>query len=141
MNPSNTPHLPIGAAAKAAGVGIDTIRYYEREGLLPAPRRRPSGYRDYDGDVVARLRFIRRAKDLGFSLADIRDLLALSQDREQGVAGVKARAQARLVDVEQRIAELRRMQRGLKKLSKACPGHGKPEQCPILRSLADGGSP
>jgi MerR family copper efflux transcriptional regulator len=81
--------ITIGAVARRAGVGIDTIRYYEREGLLPKPRRRASGYRDYGSEVVERLRFIRRAKDLGFTLEEIRELLALSTDRERGVKTVK----------------------------------------------------
>jgi MerR family copper efflux transcriptional regulator len=135
MNTSANPHLSIGAAAREAGVGVDTIRYYEREGLLPEPRRRASGYRDYDAGAITQLRFIRRAKGLGFSLGDIRELLTLSQDREQGVAGVKARAEGRLADVEHRIRELRRMQRGLKELIDACPGHGKLGACPILTAL------
>ena len=84
------PHITIGAVARRAGVGIDTIRYYEREGLLPEPQRRASGYRDYGPDVVERLRFIRRAKDLGFTLEEIRELLALSTDRERGVKTVSA---------------------------------------------------
>ena len=93
MNTSPATHYRIGAAAREAGVGVDTIRYYEREGLLPEPRRRPSGYRDYDAGPIGQLRFIRRAKELGFSLDDIRELLALSTDRNRGVAGVKARAE------------------------------------------------
>lgn len=136
MDTGRNPHMSIGVVARHAGIGIDTIRYYEREGLLPAPRRRASGYRDYDAGAIERLRFIRRAKDLGFSLEEIRELLALSTDRERGVKGVRQRAQARLDAVEQRIRELRRMQRGLKQLIAACPGHGALEQCPILRALS-----
>lgn len=136
MNTHAPTHLRIGALAREAGVGVDTIRYYEREGLLPEPRRRASGYRDYDAGAVTQLRFIRRAKTLGFSLDDIRELLALSADRGQGVAGVKARAEARLADVEHRIRELRRVQRGLKQLIDACPGHGELAQCPILKALS-----
>jgi MerR family copper efflux transcriptional regulator len=135
MDTQTTRHVTIGAVARRAGVGIDTIRYYEREGLLPAPRRRASGYRDYEPDVVERLRFIRRAKDLGFTLEEIRELLALSTDRERGVKTVKQRAEARLGEVEQRIRELQRMKRGLKQLIDACPGHGPLEHCPILRAL------
>lgn len=130
------PTLTIGRAAREAGVGVDTIRYYEREGLLPTPRRTSSGYRQYGVDALAQLQFIRRAKDLGFSLDDIRELLALTGDRERGVAGVKSRAQARLDDVEHRIGELRRMQRGLNQLIKACPGHGALGACPILKALS-----
>ncbi|MCE5232910.1 MAG: heavy metal-responsive transcriptional regulator [Mizugakiibacter sp.] len=137
MNTPNAPHLTIGAVAQRAGVAIDTIRYYEREGLLPAPRRRASGYRDYDAAAVERLRFIRRAKELGFSLDGIRELLALSADRERGVRGVKQRAEARLGEVERRIRELQRVHRGLKLLIGACPGHGALERCPILRALGE----
>jgi MerR family copper efflux transcriptional regulator len=135
MDTKPATHLSIGAVAKRAHVGIDMIRYYEREGLLPAPRRRLSGYRDYDAAAVARLRFIRRAKELGFTLEEIRELLALSADRERGVRGVKQRAQARLVEVENRIAQMQRMRRGLKRLIDACPGHGALDECPILHAL------
>jgi MerR family copper efflux transcriptional regulator len=135
MNTPSTQHFTIGAAARRAGVGIDTIRYYERASLLPPPPRRASGYRDYGSGTVERLRFIRRAKDLGFSLQDIRELLALSTDRERGVKSVKQRAEARLAQIEQRIRELQRVKRGLKQLIAACPGHGALEQCPILRAL------
>jgi MerR family copper efflux transcriptional regulator len=138
MDTDTNSHLSIGVVARRAGIGIDTIRYYEREGLLPAPRRRASGYRDYDAGAIEQLRFIRRAKDLGFSLDEIRELLALSTDRERGVKGVKQRAQVRLDAVEQRIRELKRMQKGLKQLIAACPGHGALEHCPILRALSGG---
>ena len=135
MNTQPAQHITIGAVARRAGVGIDTIRYYERMSLLPKPQRRVSGYRDYGPDAVERLRFIRRAKDLGFTLEEIRELLALSTDRERGVKTVKQRAEARLDEVEQRIRELQRMKRGLKQLIDACPGHGALEHCPILRAL------
>lgn len=129
--------LTIGAVAKRAGVAIDTIRYYEREGLLPEPARRPSGYRSYGEGTVAQLRFIRRAKALGFTLEEIRGLLALSADRQRGVEAVKRRAQQRLAGIEARIAELERVRAGLAELIEACPGHGAPEQCPILRALGE----
>ncbi|SEJ48476.1 heavy metal-responsive transcriptional regulator [Frateuria terrea] len=133
--------LTIGAVAKRAGVAIDTIRYYEREGLLPEPTRRPSGYRSYGEGTVAQLRFIRRAKNLGFTLEEIRELLALSADRQRGVKAVRQRAQRRLADIEARIAELERVRAGLAELVEACPGHGAPEQCPILRALSGEGRP
>src|SRR6185312_7994927 len=98
-----TSPLTIGAVAKRVGVAIDTIRYYEREGLLPEPERRASGYRSYREGTIAQLRFIRRAKDLGFTLEEIRELLALSADRQRGVKAVKRRAQQRLAAIEQRI--------------------------------------
>ena len=109
---TQTSSLTIGAVAKRVGVAIDTIRYYEREGLLPEPLRRASGYRSYDESTVTQLRFIRRAKDLGFTLEEIRELLALSADRQRGVKAVKQRAEQRLAAIEQRIAELQRVRDG-----------------------------
>lgn len=137
MNTQTSSHLPIGAVARGAGVGIDTIRYYEREGLLPPPRRRASGYRDYDRGAIDRLKFIRRAKALGFTLDDIRKLLALSADHERGVRDVKQRAEDRLAKLDLRIQELQRMRRGLKHLIARCPGRGDPETCPILHALTE----
>lgn len=135
MNTQTPSHMTIGGVARASGVGIDTVRFYEREGLLPKPQRRASGYRDYAPATVQRLCFIRRAKELGFSLDEIRELLALSSDRERGVRGVKQRAESRLAEVERRIRELKRIQRGLKHLIDACPGHGSLDACPILAAL------
>jgi MerR family copper efflux transcriptional regulator len=134
MDISRSP-LTIGAVAKRVGVAIDTIRYYEREGLLPEPQRRASGYRSYGEGTVVQLRFIRRAKHLGFTLEEIRELLALSADRQRGVKAVKKRAQQRLAAIEQRILELQRVRDGLAQLVDSCPGHGAPEECPILRAL------
>ena len=128
--------LTIGKLAQQAGVNIDTIRYYERSGLLPVPQRRASGYRDYSSDAVARLQFIRRAKLLGFSLEDITELLSLSGRRD--VKAVKAAAQARLESVEQKISELQRVRKGLRKLIDACPGHGDLDACPIISALSQG---
>lgn len=134
---TQTSSLTIGAVAKRVGVAIDTIRYYEREGLLPEPERRASGYRSYGEDALAQLRFIRRAKGLGFTLEEIRELLLLSSDRRRGVKAVKQRAARRLAAIDQRIAELQRVRDGLAQLVQSCPGHGAPEQCPILRALTD----
>jgi MerR family copper efflux transcriptional regulator len=128
--------MTIGRLAKAAGVNIDTIRYYERHGLLPRAARRESGYREYARADVARLTFIRRAKELGFSLGDIAELLSLSTDNNNGVRGVKRKAEERLADIERKIAELKRVQRGLKTLIDACPGHGELEACPIVAALS-----
>jgi MerR family copper efflux transcriptional regulator len=127
--------MTIGQLAKRAGVNIDTIRYYERNGLMPQPVRRASGYREYDDAAAARLRFILRAKDLGFTLAEIAELLSLSADRD--VRGVKRRAEQRLEQVEHKIAELERVRRGLKTLIDACPGHGDLAQCPIVAALSE----
>ena len=128
--------LTISPLARQAGVGIDTVRYYERMGLLPEPPRRASGYRVYPADTLQRLQFIRRAKNLGFSLEEIKELLELSSHSASGVSAVKASAAAKLKDVEERIAELERMRDGLRQLVDACPGHGAPQDCPILNALA-----
>ena len=128
------PTMTIGRLAKQAGVNIDTIRYYERNGLIPEAVRRASGYREYELSDVERLRFILRAKDLGFTLAEVGELLSLSADRD--VRGVKRRAEQRLEQVEHKIKELRRVRRGLKTLIDACPGHGDLECCPIVAALS-----
>ncbi len=123
----------IGQLAQRAGVAIDTVRYYERNGLLPPSGRLASGYRRYGDIELKRLRFIRRAKVLGFTLEDIRGLLSLSD--EQNVAEVRTAAQGKLADIEQRIAELERVRDGLRRLIAACPGHGRADACPILNAL------
>jgi len=128
-------NFSIGKLAESAGVAIDTVRYYERNGLLQPAGRLASGYRRYGEAELRRLRFIRRAKTLGFSLEDIRTLLELSAERS--VAKVKRAAQLKLADIEARIAELERVGAGLRKLIAACPGHGRAEACPILNALTD----
>lgn len=127
--------LSIGQIAEQAGVAIDTVRYYERNGLLAPAGRLESGYRRYGASELRRLRFIRRAKGLGFTLDDIRALLALSDERE--VAEVKRAAQRKLDDIDHRIAELQRVRAGLNTLIAACPGHGRAEACPILNALSN----
>jgi MerR family copper efflux transcriptional regulator len=118
-------------------------REYRHDPLLRAPRVAAAriasrvGYREYEADDVARLSFIRRAKDLGFSLAYIAELLSLSHDRRD-VRGVKRKAEEHLADVERKIAELKRVQRGLKTLIDACPGHGDLATCPIVAALTTG---
>lgn len=125
--------LGIGQLAKRGGVGIDTVRYYERHGLLTPRSRLASGYRRYGDIEVARLRFIRRAQGLGFTLKEIKQLLALSAQRDVG--RVKRSAQGKLLNVQARIAALERVRDGLATLIAACPGHGRAAECPILRAL------
>jgi Zn(II)-responsive transcriptional regulator len=127
-------NLGIGQLAKRAGVAVDTVRYYERNQLLAPAGRLASGYRRYGESELKRLRFIRRAKTLGFTLRDIRSLLSLSAERN--VAKVRRAAEAKLTDIEQRIAELQRIRKGLRTLIAACPGHGRAEACPILNALS-----
>ena len=128
--------MQIGLLAKRAGVPIDTVRYYERNGILPPPERQASGYRAYTERDVERLRFLRRAKALGFTLVEIRDLLELSSRRDDDMGSLKATASEKLADVEQKLAELSRIRDGLRVLVDACPGHGALERCPILAALA-----
>ncbi|TDR45642.1 MerR family transcriptional regulator [Tahibacter aquaticus] len=124
----------IGELAKRAGVAIDTVRYYERGQLLAPAQRSASGYRHYTQTELKRLHFIRRAKSLGFSLEDIRTLLALSDNAD--IAQVKRAAIDKLADVDQRITELTRIRTGLQTLITACPGHGRADACPILNALS-----
>lgn len=128
--------MQIGQLMKRTGVPVDTIRYYESHGILPPASRRESGYRDYDEQDVARIRFVRRAKHLGFSLREIRELLDLSGRPDGDMAAVRAAAAEKLAEVDIRIAELRRVRDGLHRLVEACPGHGDREGCPILAALS-----
>ena len=127
--------LTIGQVARQAGIGVETVRFYEREGLLQEPSRRASGYRQYPEDVVARLRFIRRAKELGFSLKEIKELLALRVDPTTTCWEVKEQAEAKITDIDGKIASLLRMKRALVKLTATCRGQGPTSECPILDAL------
>src|SRR5919106_6046 len=102
--------MTIGQVAKHAGVGVETVRFYERRGLLDAPPRRASGYRQYSPDVVRRIQFIKRAKDLGFSLREICELLSLRVDPDTTCDEVKQRAEAKIADIKTKLRDLRRMQ-------------------------------
>lgn len=125
----------IGKVAAQAGVGIDTVRFYERGGLLKRPRRTASGYRLYDSDDVARLRFIRRAKALGFSLDEIAELLALNDGGGQRHS-VREIAERRLAELAQRIEELERVRRTLSHLVHECrSGDGPLAGCPIIQAM------
>ena len=132
-----TQQLTIGQLAKASAVGVETIRYYEREGILEPPWRGANGYRHYPPETVARLGFVRRAKSLGFSLAEIRELLGLA-DPTGDRARVKTLAQHKLAEIDRRIEELRRMRMALADLDRQCSGHGPVEGCPIIEALNEG---
>jgi Cu(I)-responsive transcriptional regulator len=127
--------MNIGEASAQSGVSAKMIRHYEKIGLLPASARRANGYRDYGGDEVAELQFIRRARDLGFSLEDVGRLLALWRDRTSPSREVKKLAEMHLQDMERRIAEMQAMARTLKALAHACKGDDRPS-CPIIDDLA-----
>ncbi len=127
--------LTIGQVAKLAEIGTETIRFYERENLIPAPPRRPSGYRSYEPEVVDRIQFIRRAKDLGFSLREIAELLSLRVDSEAACGEVMERATSKIEDIQGKIKTLSRMKRVLTKLVASCGANEVTDCCPILDSL------
>ncbi|HLK11023.1 MAG TPA: MerR family DNA-binding protein [Candidatus Binatia bacterium] len=127
--------LKSSEVAKQGGVNLETIRYYERRGLLPKPPRTPSGYRTFGGDAVRRLRFIKHAQELGFSLKEIKALLALRVDARTSCADVRKRAEAKIADIDQKLRALRAMKRALVRLTATCVGRGPVSACPILESL------
>ena len=129
--------LTIGALASAAGVGRETIRFYERRGLISDPPRSPAGYRRYPLNTVLRLRFIRRAQDLGFTLSEISDLLDLRVDEASACGTVEARAREKLEQVETKIADLQRMSDTLSGLVHKCQAREPTSDCPILEVLED----
>lgn len=136
---SSTANLTIGRIARLASVGVDTIRFYERRGLLPKPDRTASGYRLYKTDTVDRLHFIRRAKTLGFSLEEINTLLDL-QDNGGPKAEVKSITQRKLDGINAKIDDLQRMRDVLNDLNKQCSGKGDVCGCPIIDVLSDPGN-
>lgn len=129
----------IGSLAREAGVGVETIRFYEREGLIGKPPRTRSGYRQYPADMVERIRFIQRGKDLGFSLAEIRDLLALSVQPGSECEDVRLRAEAKIADVEAKIRDLEAIRSVLSELTRACAAGRPTGECPILECLSGAG--
>jgi MerR family mercuric resistance operon transcriptional regulator len=127
--------LTIGHLAKEAGVNLETVRYYERRGLLPTPPRSASGYRLFPSVAARRLRFIRRAQELGFSLSEIRELLSLRISPNAKGADVRKRAEAKIADIDAKIKSLESMKKTLRNLTKLCAGCGPIAECPILESL------
>lgn len=129
--------IPIGAAARRSGVNIETIRFYERSGLLAAPPRTAGGHRVYDAEGVKRLNFVRRSRELGFTLDQVRDLLTLADEEEPSCAEAAALATAQLGAVRGRLADLARMEAVLAAMIERCASGTLPD-CPILEALFDG---
>lgn len=127
--------LKIGEVAGAAGVNVPTVRYYERRGIISEPPRTRSGYRQYDADVVDRIRFIRRAQDLGFTLEEIQDLLALRVDDPAACSSVEDVAHDKLSSVEAKIGELERLREALRSLIRSCEAREPTADCPALAML------
>jgi Hg(II)-responsive transcriptional regulator len=128
-------HFTISQLAKHVGVNVETVRYYERRGLLPQPPRRASGYRQYSQEDLAYLQFIRRAQTLGFSLKEIAELLALRVDPAMGCHEVRERAAHKLADVAVKIRALKRIREALERLIASCSGEGPMSACPILDAI------
>lgn len=127
--------LTVGEVAKRGQVNMETIRYYEQRGLLPAPPRSPSGYRLYSVETIDRVRFIKRAQELGFSLKEIGELLALRVSPQATSAEVRRRAEAKVADIDGKIKTLQAMKKALVRLTATCDGRGSASECPILESF------
>jgi Hg(II)-responsive transcriptional regulator len=125
----------IGHLAKRAEVNIETIRYYERRHLVPTPKRLPSGYRQYSDDDILRIRFIRHAQQLGFSLKEVEELLNLRLDPQVTCADIEKKTMIKIQDIDQRIRKLRRIRKVLFQLKKSCKGNVPSSECPILDAL------
>ena len=130
----------IGDLARETGVNIETVRYYERRGLLPKPARNPSNYRLYDTDAKRRVHFIKRAQSLGFSLREIQTLLSLQATPRAKCEDVRAYAEAKTREIDEKIRSLKTMQKALRSLIAECSGKVPVTQCPILDSLESQGS-
>ena len=127
--------LTIGRLAKQVGLGIETVRFYERQGLIEPPPRTDSNYRIYPEEEVTRLRFIKKAKSLGFTLNEIKELLFIRHDPNATKGDIKNRTLNKIEDVKQKISDLTRIKMALEHLVSSCDGHGPLEECPILEAL------
>lgn len=132
--------MKIGDVARQSGLPSKTIRYYEEIGLIRPAIRQDNGYRDYDDRAIRMLHFVKRARGLGFSVADCRNLLSLYQDRDRASADVKALARHRVEDIDRKVAELQDMRQALLHLIDRCQGDDRPD-CPIIDDLAGTHSP
>jgi Hg(II)-responsive transcriptional regulator len=131
----NMETMTIGQVARQAGVGVETVRFYEREGLLEEPPRRASGYRQYSEQVIKRIRFIKRAQQLGFSLKEIAELLMLRVDAHTSCEEVKQHTEAKIAQIEQKLLELQSMRQALLQVAALCTGQGPASACPMLDAL------
>ena len=128
--------MTIGRVAKKAGVGVETIRFYERRGLIEQPIKPDgAGFRNYPDEVVVQVRFIRRAQQIGFSLAEIGELLSLKADPTSDCGDIRERASAKLEEVDEKITSLKRMRKALNEMIAACPASGALRACSILDAL------
>ena len=131
--------ISIGDLAKGTGTKVVTVRYYEQIGLLPAPSRTAGNYRTYSNEHMRRLRFIRRCRGLGFTLDQIRDLLRLSSQKDEECAEVDRITAQHLIEIEQKISDLKRLAKELRRLNNCCQGNGIIADCRILEALSPSG--
>lgn len=129
--------MTIGEVAVRAGVPVATVRYYERRGLIAQPRRTTSGYRQYGAETVERLRFIKRAQEMGFSLEEVQELLELRVDDPAACPVVEAKTREKMTQVRQKVRELERLQAVLERLASSCRSHTPRSEYPILEMLAE----
>ena len=127
--------LRIGEVAKNSHVGVETVRFYEREGLISLPKRSVSGYRQYSESVIKQIQFIQHAKTLGFSLKEIRELIKLKNTRDARCKSIKATAKAKIADIQEKIDSLERMKIALQPLVAQCKSSDPISDCPILNAL------
>ena len=137
----NTPSLSVSELARRAGVELSTIRYYERRGLVKPASRRSSGYREYDADAIRRVRFVRHAQELGFSLDEVAELMALRMDVKGSCVDVRQRAERKVQDIGAKIISLNRMRSVLEKLIESCRSDAPSSECPILEAIDDAYAP
>ncbi len=135
MTTQTSEILSTSEVAERAGVNVQTVRYYERRGLLPEPPRSKRGHRQYGTEHVDRIRFVKRAQDLGFTLDEAEELLQLRVTPDADRADVRARAEAKIEEVRDRIRDLQRIETTLEELVEKCEGHGSTSACPILHAI------
>jgi MerR family mercuric resistance operon transcriptional regulator len=135
MEEKRMEHLTIGKLARTAQVNTETIRYYERRGLIPKPPRPDVGYRQYPQEMIKRIEFIKRAKELGFSLKEIGELLSFRLDPTTPCSEIKNRTETKIEFIEAKIRTLQKMKKALVEVSRACTGRGSISECPILEAL------
>jgi MerR family transcriptional regulator, copper efflux regulator len=137
MDEPEATEMKIGDLADQGGVSVQTVRFYERSGLLPEPARTRSGYREYGVHDVHRLRFIHRAKELGFTLAEVRELLDLKVDPRRTADDVRGRALLKIQTTQAKIRDLKKIQQGLQRLVDRCEAHGSPDECALIHAIGE----
>ena len=137
MRETSTERLTIGEIARRSGVGVETVRFYEREGLIAHPPRTAAGYRQFPPEAVDRIRFTQRAKELGFSLREIKELLALRTAPDSSCEDIRERAEKKIADINEKICHLKKIKEGLTTLKRQCDEATSIRECPILEALEE----